>query len=121
MDMGFVVICLFARHRRPPIRFLFIGSQLCSALLSGPASRRVLFHPCASLTLHLHRLGRGLAPPSCRTCSAHKKKEEAGPPPVPRTLALELVADWTRNASSRRNAGANSLAHAEGSGTVGLE
>src|SRR6184192_4359165 len=32
-------------HRRPPIRFLFIGSRLCSALLSGPASRRVLFHP----------------------------------------------------------------------------
>jgi hypothetical protein len=49
MDMGFVVICLLARHRRPPIRFLFIGSHLCSALLSGLASRRVLFHPCASL------------------------------------------------------------------------
>jgi hypothetical protein len=41
MDMGFVVIGLFARHRRPRIRFLFIGSHLCSALLSGPASRRV--------------------------------------------------------------------------------
>src|SRR6266481_6138586 len=48
MDMGFVAIGLFARHRRPRIRFLFIGSHLCSALLSGPASRRVLFHPCAS-------------------------------------------------------------------------
>jgi hypothetical protein len=41
MDMGFVVICLFARHCRPRIRFLFIGSHLCSTLLSGPASRRV--------------------------------------------------------------------------------
>jgi len=41
MDMGFVVNGLFARHLRPPIRFLFIGSHLCSALLSGPASRRV--------------------------------------------------------------------------------
>ena len=51
MDMGFVVKCLFARHRRPPIRFLFIASHLCSTLLSGPASRRVLFHLCASLTL----------------------------------------------------------------------
>ena len=30
-------------------RFLFIGSRLCSTLLSGPASRRVLFHPRASL------------------------------------------------------------------------
>ena len=49
MDMGFAVPCPLARHRRPPIRFLFIGSCLCSALLSGPASRRVLFHPCASL------------------------------------------------------------------------
>jgi hypothetical protein len=49
MDMGFAIICPLARHRRPPIRFLFIGSRLCSALLSGPASRRVLFHPCASL------------------------------------------------------------------------
>jgi len=26
-----------ARHRRPPSRFLFIGSRLCSTLLSGPA------------------------------------------------------------------------------------
>src|SRR6516164_2904404 len=41
MDMGFVVNCLFARHRRPRIRFLFIGSRLCSTLLSGLASRRV--------------------------------------------------------------------------------
>ena len=30
-----------ARRRRPPIRFLFIGSHLCSTFLSGPASRRV--------------------------------------------------------------------------------
>jgi hypothetical protein len=51
MDMGFAVHCPLARHRRPRIRFLFIGSHLCSTLLSGPASRRVLFHPCASLTL----------------------------------------------------------------------
>jgi hypothetical protein len=41
MDMGFVVNCLFARHRRPRIRFLFIGSRLCSTLLSGLASRHV--------------------------------------------------------------------------------
>jgi hypothetical protein len=41
MDMGFAVIGPLARHRRPLIRCLFIGSRLCSALLSGPASRRV--------------------------------------------------------------------------------
>src|SRR5580692_2582946 len=56
MDMGFAIICLLARHRRPHIRFLFINSHLCSTLLSGPASRRVLFHPCASLTLRLHHV-----------------------------------------------------------------
>src|SRR5258707_9741667 len=59
MDMGFAVMCPLARHRRPRIRFLFIGSRLCSALLSGPASRRVLFHPCASLCLHLHQVVKG--------------------------------------------------------------
>jgi hypothetical protein len=41
MDMGFAVSCPLARHRGPLIRFLFIGSRLCSALLSGPTSRRV--------------------------------------------------------------------------------
>src|SRR5919109_628760 len=57
MDLGFAIIGSLALHRRPRIRFLFIGSRLCSALLSGPASRRVLFNPCASLTLHLHQAG----------------------------------------------------------------
>jgi hypothetical protein len=56
MDMGFAILCSLARHRRPRIRFLFIGSHLCSALFSGPASRRVLFHPCASLSLHVHHV-----------------------------------------------------------------
>src|SRR5713226_2299619 len=53
MDMGFVVSCQLARRRMPPIRFLFIGSRLCSTLPSDPASRR---RPCASLTLHLHQV-----------------------------------------------------------------
>src|SRR2546429_469481 len=43
-------------HCLPHIQFLFIGSRLCSPLLSGPASRRVLFHPCASLSLHVHHV-----------------------------------------------------------------
>jgi len=38
----------------PRIRFLYIGSRLCSTLLSDPASRR---RPCALLTLHLHQVG----------------------------------------------------------------
>jgi hypothetical protein len=41
MDMDFAITSPLARHRTPPIRFLFIGSHLCSALLSGPASRRL--------------------------------------------------------------------------------
>src|SRR5213593_1148339 len=63
MDMGFAVNSPLARHRRPHIQFLFIGSCLCSTLLSGPASRRVLFHPCASLSLHLHQVVK-------RTCTS---------------------------------------------------
>src|ERR1019366_5795080 len=35
------------------IRFLFIGTRLCSTLLSDPASRR---RRCASLSLHLHQV-----------------------------------------------------------------
>jgi len=54
MDMGFAVIGPLARRRMPRIRFLFIGSRLCSALPSDPASRR---RPCALLTLHLHQVG----------------------------------------------------------------
>ena len=53
MDMDFAVCCPLVRRRMPHIRFLFIGSRLCSALLSGPASRR---SPCTSLSLHFHQV-----------------------------------------------------------------
>ena len=46
MDMDFVVNCQLVQHRMPLIRFLYIGSYVCSTLLSDPASRR---RPCASL------------------------------------------------------------------------
>src|SRR4051794_39722 len=46
MDMGFVIICPLARHRMPQIRFLYIGSYVCSTLLSDPPSPE---RPCASL------------------------------------------------------------------------
>src|SRR5262249_14768831 len=43
-----------ARPALPPqIRFLYIGSCICSTLPSDPASQR---RPCASLSLHLYRL-----------------------------------------------------------------
>src|SRR5882672_6373590 len=38
-------------HCLPRIQFLFIGSRLCSTLLSDLTSR---LGPCASLSLHLH-------------------------------------------------------------------
>src|SRR5207253_1187077 len=53
MDMGFVVICQLARRRMPLIRFLYIGSHVCSTLLSDPPSPE---RPCASLSLHLHQV-----------------------------------------------------------------
>jgi len=53
MDMGFAIIRPLARHRMPLIRFLYIGSYVCSTLLSDLASRR---RRCASLSLHLHQV-----------------------------------------------------------------
>lgn len=52
MDVDFAVLCLLVRHRMPHIRFLSIGSRLCSTLLSDLASRS---DPCASLSLLLHQ------------------------------------------------------------------
>src|SRR5206468_9120654 len=60
MDMGFAVMCPLVRHRMPQIRFLYIGSYVCSTLLSDPASRR---RPCASLLLHLHQVVEGTFTP----------------------------------------------------------
>jgi hypothetical protein len=53
MDMDFAIIGPLVRHCMPLIRFLYIGSYVCSTLLSDPASRR---RPCASLSLHLHQV-----------------------------------------------------------------
>jgi hypothetical protein len=39
MDMGFAVIGPLARHRMPQIRFLYIGSYVCSTLPPDPTSR----------------------------------------------------------------------------------
>ncbi len=76
MDMDFAIKRPLVRHRMPPIWFLFIGSRLCSALLSDPASQR---RPCVSLSLLLHQdvkrtstsklsnmLGTRLNAPPCR-------------------------------------------------------
>ena len=39
MDTDFAVMCPLVRHRMPQIRFLYIGSHLCYALLSDFTSR----------------------------------------------------------------------------------
>src|SRR5260370_4374741 len=57
-----------SRARPPRIRFLYIGSCVCSTLPSDPTSRLVT--PLRLATLHLHQVGRGLSPPSDQTCSA---------------------------------------------------
>jgi hypothetical protein len=60
MDMDFAVSCQLVLRRRPHIRFLSIGSRLCSTLPSDPASRQ---RPCASLSLLLHQDVKGTSTP----------------------------------------------------------
>jgi len=62
----------------PQIRFLYIGSRVCSALPSDPASRR---RPCASLSLRVHQAVK-------RTC-ASKLSNMLG---VPKKRAAEYSA-----------------------------
>ncbi len=50
--VDFAVIRPLVRPGQPPIRFLSIGSRLCSALPSDPTSR---WRPCASLTLRRYQ------------------------------------------------------------------
>jgi hypothetical protein len=69
MDMDFAINGPPVRHRMPRIWFLFIGSRLCSTLLSDHASQRRL---CASLSLLLHQDGK-------RT-STSKASNMLGPP-----------------------------------------
>src|SRR4051812_1804732 len=60
MEMDFANDCPLVRPALPRIRFLFVGSQLCSTLPSDNPSR---FCPCASLVLHLHQVAQGTFTP----------------------------------------------------------
>ena len=60
MDVDFAVIGQLVRRRMPHIRFLSIGSRLCSTLPSDPASRQ---RPRASLSLLLHQDVKGTCTP----------------------------------------------------------
>ena len=72
MDRGFAILGSLARHRRPHIRFLvhrlasLLHASFRPRLAAGVISPLRFANPSFSI-----RLGRGLSPPSCRTCSAH--------------------------------------------------
>src|SRR5439155_21412394 len=74
MDMGFAVIGPFARHRMPQIRFLYIGSYVCSTLLSDPPSPE---RPCASLSLRLHQAVKGTFTPKLSNMLGTQRKKAA--------------------------------------------
>ena len=71
MDVDFAVIGQLVRRRRPHIRFLSIGSRLCSTLPSDPASRR---RPCASLSLLLHQDVKGTYTPKLSNMHGVQRK-----------------------------------------------
>jgi hypothetical protein len=54
MDMDFAATCPLVPRPPPLIRFLFIGSCVCSALPSDPISR---WQPLRFAILHLHQVG----------------------------------------------------------------
>jgi hypothetical protein len=62
-------------HCLPHIQFLFIGSRLCSTLLSDLASR---LGPCASLSLHLHLVVKRTCTSKLSIMLGTPKKEEGG-------------------------------------------
>ena len=72
MDMGFAVTCQLARHPRP-LHPVLVHRPV--SLLHASFGPHLAMTPLRFATLHLHQLGRGLSPPSCRTCTAYKKKE----------------------------------------------
>jgi len=84
MDVGFAIICSLARHRRPQIQFLFIGSRVCSALLSDPPRSDALrfTNPFSSGWVG------DFHPQAIETCSAHKSR------------ARDIVPLWTNHDSS---------------------
>src|SRR6516165_7470220 len=60
MGMDFANACPLVRPALPHIRFLFVGSLLCSTVPSDSPSR---FCPCALLVLHLHQVAQGTFTP----------------------------------------------------------
>ena len=80
MDMGFAIICSLARHRRP-LHPVLVHRPAC--LLYASFRPHLTMTPLRFATLHLHQVGRGLSPPSCRTCTAYKQKGDLFRSPCP--------------------------------------
>src|SRR5271168_491422 len=88
MDMDFAVLCPLVRRRMPHIRFLSIGSRLCSTLLSDPASRRC---PCASLSLLLHQDVKGTYTPKLLNMLGTQRKRPDRNPASKEICNCDLV------------------------------
>ena len=74
MDTDFAVSGQLVRHRMPQIRFLYIGSYICSTLLSDPPSPE---RPCASLSLRLHQAVKGTLTPKLSNMLGTPQKKAA--------------------------------------------
>src|SRR4029077_19515342 len=92
MDMDFATSCPLVRPALPRIRFLFVGSRLCSTLPSDSPSR---FCPCALLVLHLHQVAQGTCTPKTVGHVRHTGGRLAPPPSAAAALTPSAHrADW---------------------------
>src|SRR6266700_4866107 len=89
MDMDFATSCPLVRPGLPPIRFLFVGSRLCSTLPSDSPSR---FCPCALLVLHLHQVAQGTFTPRTVGHVRHTGRFAPAAPMPPHSRAASLTA-----------------------------
>src|SRR3954453_11979706 len=110
MERDFANACPLVRPVLPRIRFLFVGSRLCSTLPSDGPSR---FRPCASLVLHLHQVTQGTFTPKLSDMS-DTQADAIAPPlrgfgldgltPSRFGLSKQTKADWGRTALPIRTA-----------------
>ncbi len=76
MDTDFASRCPLVRHRRP-YHPVLVHRPAC--LLHASFRPHLTVTPLRFATLHLHQVGGGLSPPSCRTCTAYSKNAGARP------------------------------------------
>src|SRR5215472_9137854 len=86
MDMDFANACPLVRPALPHIRFLFVGSRLCSTLPSDSPSQ---FCPCALLVLHLHQVAQGTFTPKLSDMSDTPASRAASA--VARSASLDVA------------------------------